>query len=110
MSTKIWKELGSLELVPLTITLHAYDNKSSQYKGPYQNLPMTLAMKMITANAKVVDAQLNYNILFSHSFMYAMHFVTSYIFCFIMFLHDSKLVTIDELTYTLPSSKHSLIP
>jgi len=56
-----------------------------------------LAGKIILIDIKVLDAQLDYNILLGNSYMYTMTEVASSKFCVIMFPNDGKIITIDKL-------------
>ena len=47
MSTSVWKQLGSFELDPSTITLRAWNNHASQPIGLFRNCPITVADKNI---------------------------------------------------------------
>jgi hypothetical protein len=103
MSKTIWKQLGSPELIPSAITLRAYDGHPSQPEGLYQNVPIELGGKMILIDIKVIDAPLDYNILFGCSYMYAMKFMASSVFHTMLFPHNGKIVTIDQLTHYEPN-------
>jgi hypothetical protein len=72
MSKVVWKKLGSPELVPSSITLRAYDGRPSSPEGIFQNVPVELGGKTILIDIEVIDAPLDYNILFGRSYMYAM--------------------------------------
>jgi hypothetical protein len=72
MSKIIWKQLGSPKLIPSSITLQAYDGRPPKPKGLYQNVPVELGGKTILIDIEVIDAQLDYNVLFGWSYMYAM--------------------------------------
>ena len=50
-------------------------------------------------NIEVINAQLDYNLLLGRSYMYTMSVVASTIFCLMMFPHEVKIVTINQLTY-----------
>jgi hypothetical protein len=52
------------ELIPSTITLRDYDGHPSQVEGLYQNVLIDLGGKIILIDIEVIDAQLDYNILF----------------------------------------------
>jgi hypothetical protein len=67
MSKFIWKKLGSPNLVPSVVTLRAYDRRPSSHKGLFQNAPLKLGGKTIMIDIEVIDAPLDYNILFGHS-------------------------------------------
>jgi hypothetical protein len=103
MSKDIWKKIGSPELVPSTITLRAYDGRPTSSKGIYQNVPIELGGKTILIDIEVIDAQLDYNILFGHNYMYAMKAIDSSMFHTMMFPHNGKIVTIDQLTHYEPN-------
>ena len=79
--------------------LRAYDGHPSTPVGLYQNFPVNLAGKTVLIDIKFLDAQLDYNILLGHSYMYAMIAITSSVFRVIMFPHDDWIITIDQLTY-----------
>jgi hypothetical protein len=64
MSKTVWKQLGSPELIPSSITLQAYDGRPSQPEGLYQNVLVELGGKTILIDIEVIDTQLDYNILF----------------------------------------------
>jgi hypothetical protein len=98
MCKSVWKKLGSSELIPSTITLRAYDGRPSSPEGLFQNVPVELGGKTILINIEVIDALLEYNILFGRSYMYAMNVISSSVFRTMMFPHNVKIVTIDQIT------------
>jgi hypothetical protein len=103
MSKVVWKKLGSPELVPSTITLRAYDGRPSSPEGIFQNVPVELGGKTILIDIEFIDAPLDYNILFGCSYMYAMKVVASSVFRTMMFPHNRKINTIDQLTHYEPN-------
>jgi hypothetical protein len=103
MSKDIWQKIGSPELVPSTISLRAYDGRPTSPIGLCQNVPIELGGKTILIDIEVIDAQLDYNILFGRTYMYAMKAVASSVFRTIMFPHNGKIVTIDQLTHYEPN-------
>jgi hypothetical protein len=103
MSKTVWKKLGSPELVPSTITLRAYDGRPSSPEGLFQNVPIELGGKTILIDIEVIDAPLDYNILFGRSYMYAMKAVASSVFRTMMFPHNGKIITIDQITHYEPN-------
>jgi hypothetical protein len=103
MSKVVWKKLGSLELVPSSITLRAYDGRPSSPEGIFQNVPIELGGKTILIDIEVIDTPLDYNILFGRSYMYAMKAVASSMFRTMMFPHNGKIITIDQLTHYEPN-------
>ena len=51
---------------------------------------------------EVVNAQLDYNLLLGRSYMYAMIAIASTVFHLMMFPHEWKIMTVDQLTYHDP--------
>jgi hypothetical protein len=103
MSKTVWKKLGSPKLIPFSITLRAYDRRPSSPKGLFQNVPVELEGKTILIDIEVIDAPLDYNILFGRSYMYAMKAVASSVFQTMMFPHNGKIVTIDQVSHYEPN-------
>jgi hypothetical protein len=103
MSKTVWQKLGSPELTPSAITLRAYDGRPSSSEGLLQNVPVELGGKTILIDIEVIDVTLDYNILFGRSYMYAMEAVASSVFRTIMFPHNGKIVTLDQLSYYEPN-------
>jgi hypothetical protein len=99
MSKSVWKKLGSPELIPSAITLRAYYGRPSSPEGLFQNVPVELWGKTILIDIEVIDAPLDYNILFVHSYMYTMKAVASSIFRMMMFSHNGKIITIDQVSH-----------
>jgi hypothetical protein len=97
MSKLVWKNLDYPELVPSSITLRDYDIRPSSPEGIFQNVPIEFGSKPI--GIEVIDAPLDYNILFGCSYMYAMKAVACFVFHTMMFPHKGKLITIDQLTH-----------
>jgi hypothetical protein len=103
MSKTVWQKLGSPELTPSAITLRAYDGRPSSPEGLLQNVPVELGGKTILIDIEVIDVTLDYNILFGRSYMYAMKAVASSVFRTIMFPHNGKIVTVDQVSYYEPN-------
>jgi hypothetical protein len=91
-------KLGSPRLIPSSITLRAYDGRPSSPKGIFQNVLIELGGKTILIDIEVIDAPLDYNILFGHRYMYAMNVVASSVFRMMMFPHNGKIITIDQVS------------
>jgi hypothetical protein len=108
MSKSVWKKLGSPELLPSAITLRAYDGRSASPEGIFQNVPIELGGKTVLIDIEVIEAPLEYNILLGRTYMYAMKAVASSIFRTIMFPHNGKIVTIDQVTHYEPNPSASL--
>jgi hypothetical protein len=99
----VWQKLGSPELIPSTITLRDYDGRPSSLEGLFQNVPVELGGKTILIDIEVIDAPLDYNILFGCSYMYAMKAVASFIFRTMMLPHNGKIITIDQVSHYEPN-------
>jgi hypothetical protein len=108
MSKTVWQKLGSPELLPSAIKLRAYDGRPSSPEGLFQNVPVELGGKTILIDIEVIDAQLDYNIFLGCTYMYAMKAVASSVFWTIMFPHNGKIVTIDQVTHYEPNPSTSL--
>ena len=57
-----------------------YDRNPTKDQGILPHVPITLARKTVLINIKVINAQLDYNLLLGRSYMYAMQVVVSTIF------------------------------
>jgi hypothetical protein len=108
MSKTVWQKLGSPKLIPSAITLRSYDRRPSSPEGLFQNIPVELESKTILIDIEVIDAPLDYNILFGRNYMYAMKAVASSVFWTIMFPHNGKIVTIDQVSHYEPNPSASL--
>jgi hypothetical protein len=85
------------------LTLRDYDSHPSSSEGIFQNIPIELGGKTILIYIEFIGAPLDYNILFICSYMYAMKAITSSVFRTMMFPHNGKIVTIDQLTHYKPN-------
>ena len=56
--------------------------------------------KAMSVEVEVIDAPLDYNLLLGRSWTYAMSAIASVIFQVVVFPHEGKLVTIDQLRFT----------
>jgi hypothetical protein len=108
MSKLVWKKLGSPKLVPSAITLRAYDDRPSSLEGIFQNVLVEFGGKTILIDIEVINAPLDYNILFRRSYMYAMKAVASSVFRMMMFPHNGKIITIDKLTHYEPNHSSNI--
>jgi hypothetical protein len=102
MSKVIWQKLGSPELVQ-SITLRVDDDRPSSPEGLFQNVPIELGGKTILIDIEFINAPLDYNILFGCSYMYAMKSVAFSVFRTMIFPHNRKIITIDQLTHYEPN-------
>ena len=82
--------------------LHAYDGHVAQPQGVLMNFCVELAEKTVLIDIEVINIQLDYNFLLGHSYMYVMRIISSTIFRLLMFPHDGKVVTINQMVYYDP--------
>ena len=54
----------------------------------------------MSVEAEVIDAPLDYNLLLGRSWTYAMSAIASTVFRVVVFPHECKLVTVDQLDFT----------
>jgi hypothetical protein len=60
---------------------------------------------------EVVDAPINYNLMLGRSWTYEIHIVVSTVFRVLLFPHEGRIVTIDQLSFSRPnpSSRASMV-
>ena len=54
----------------------------------------------MSVEVEVIDALLDYNLLLGRNWTYAMSAIGSVVFRVVVFPHEGKLVTIDQLEFT----------
>jgi hypothetical protein len=66
----------------------------------------------VCVEVEVVDAPLDYNLLLGRSWTYAMHAAVTTIFWVLLFPHEGRIVSIDQLSFSCPdpSSGASTVP
>jgi hypothetical protein len=70
--------------------------------------PLNSGEKTILIDIEVIDAPLDYNILFGCSYMYSMKVVASSIFRTMMFPHNGKIITIDQVSHYEPNHSSNI--
>jgi hypothetical protein len=108
MSKSLWQKHGSPELIPSSIALRAYGGRPSSPEGLFQNVLVELGGKTIVIDIEVIDAPLDCNILFGRSYMYAMKAVASSVFRTMMFPHNGKIITIDQVSHYEPNPSSNI--
>jgi hypothetical protein len=108
MFKTVWKKLGSPDLIPSAITLRYYEGLPSSPEGIFQNVPIELGGKTILINIKVINALLDYTILFGRSYMYAMKALASFVFHTMMFPHNGNIITIDQVSHYEPNPSSNI--
>jgi hypothetical protein len=61
-----------------------------------------LGGKIVCVEVEVVDASLDYNLLLGRSWTYAMQVVVATVFQVLLFPHEGRIVTIDQLSFSRP--------
>jgi hypothetical protein len=108
MSKLVWKKLSSPELIPSAITLRACDGRPSSPEGIFQNFLVELRGKNILIDIEFIDSPLDYNILFGHIYMYAVKNVACSMFLTMMFPHNRKIITIDQVSHYEPNHSSNI--
>ena len=67
MSLSYWKALGSPKLVPSNTLLTSFDRRSFHPHGILPSFKIKLTGKVVSVEAKVIDAPLDYNLLLGRS-------------------------------------------
>jgi hypothetical protein len=112
MSLACWKAIGQPILSPSPTLLTAFDGHSFRPHGIIPSFPMQLGGKTVCIEVEVVDAPLDYNLLLGRSWTYAMHAVVATVFRVLLFPHEGRIMTIDQLSFSRPdpSSGASTVP
>jgi hypothetical protein len=101
MSLACWKAIGQpiLSLSPTLLT--AFDGRSFQPHGIIPSFPVQLEGKTtVCVEVEVADVSLDYNILLGRSWIYAMKVVVATVFWVLLFPHEDRIVTIDQLSFS----------
>jgi hypothetical protein len=102
MSLACWKAIGQPELSPSPTLLTAFDGRSFRPHGIIPSFPVQLGGKTMCVEVEVVDAPINYNLLLGCSWTYAMQAVVATIFRVLLFPHEGRIVTIDQMSFSRP--------
>jgi hypothetical protein len=97
-----WKAIGQPVMYPSPTLIMAFDGHSFRPHGIIPSFPMKLGGKTMCIKVEVVDAPLDYNLLLGRSWIYAMHAVVSTVFQVLLFPHEGRIVTIDQLSFSKP--------
>ena len=100
MSLSCWKALESPELVPSNTLLTAFDGRSFCPHGILPGFEIKLIGKAMFVEVELIDAPLDYNLLLGRSWTHAMSAIASAVFRVVVFPHEGKLVTVDQLDFT----------
>ncbi len=103
LSSTTWKYLGSPQLVLVTQNLLDFNRGTNQPLGILPKLPINLGGKIIYINVMVVQGHLVSNLLLGCDYVYVMEALVSSLFRVICFLHEGRIVTIDQLSFVSPN-------
>jgi hypothetical protein len=102
MSLACWKAIGQPELSPSPTLITTFDGRSFQPHGIIPSFPVRLGGKTVCVEVEVVDAPIDYNLLLGRSWTYAMQAVVATVFRVLLFPHEGRIVTIDQLSFSRP--------
>jgi hypothetical protein len=90
-------------LSPSPTLLTAFDGRSFRPHVIVPSFPVQLGGKIVCVKVEVVDAPLDYKILLGWSWTYAMQAVVATVFRVLLFPHEGRIVTIDQLYFSIPN-------
>jgi hypothetical protein len=102
MSLSCWKAIGHPILSTSPTLLTTFDGHSFRPHGIIPSFPMQLGGKTVYVEVEVVNASLECNILLGRSWTYAMQAVVATIFWVLLFPHEDRIMTIDQLSFSKP--------
>jgi hypothetical protein len=103
LSSFDWQALVCPQLAPVTWNMLDFNRRTNQ---PLRALPqflVTLGGKNLFIDTMVVQDPLDFALLFRWDYVYAMKAIVSTPFHVIYFLHDGRIVTIDQLSFINPN-------
>jgi hypothetical protein len=103
MSMSCLKALGSPKLDTYATLLKSFCGHMLYPHGIITALPIELGGKTLFIVLEVIDAPLEYNLLPGCTWLYEMIVVVSSVFRVLRFLHQGKIVTIDQLAFCTPN-------
>lgn len=103
LSSTTRQALGSLQLMPVTQNLLAFNKGTSQPLAIVPKLCITLGRKIVYIDVMVVQAHLNFSLLLGCDYVYVMGDLVSSLFCVMCFMHEGRIMTIDQLSFIGPN-------
>jgi hypothetical protein len=89
--------------VPVTQTLFYFNRRTNHPLGILPQFPITLGWRIVFIDVIVVHDPLDFDLLLGRDYVYAMKSIVSTLFHVISFLHDGRMVTIDQLSFDGPN-------
>lgn len=99
LSSISWQAVGSLQLVPISLNLSAFNKGTSQPFGILPTFPITLGGNIVYIDVMVVQGPLDFNLLLGRDYVYVMGAHVSSIFQVMCFPHEGSIMIIDQLTF-----------
>ena len=85
--------------MPVTKNLLAFNRGTSQPLGILLKFTITLGGMTIYVDMMVFQGPLDFNIPLGHDYVYVMGVLVSSLFRVVCFLHEGRIVTIDQLSF-----------
>jgi hypothetical protein len=82
--------------------LLSFNRRTSQPLGTLPQFPVTLGGKTVFIDVMVVRDPLDFALILGREYVYSMKDIVSTLFHVISFLHDGRMVTIDQLSFISP--------
>lgn len=101
-----WKDIRSSQVVPPPTLLIAFDGHSHRLHRIIPAFPVFVGGKVVNIEVEIVDANY-YNILLGWNWIYEMDAIVSSLFRIICFPHEGRIVTVDQMEYSLKESNAS---
>jgi hypothetical protein len=108
MSLVYWKALSSQTLSKLLNMLTAFEGHFFHPHGILPTFLVQLGGNMVEVEVEVVVVPLDYNLLLGHNCTYAMVTIVSFVFHMLCFLHQGKIMTVDQLSFAYSSPNASI--
>jgi hypothetical protein len=89
-------------LSPSPTLLIAFNGHSFQPHGIIPSFPVQLGGKTVCVKVEVVDAPPDYNLLLGRSWGYSMQVVVAIVFQVLLFPHEGRITTTDQLSFSRP--------
>ena len=86
-----------------TQNLLAFNRGTSQPLGILPKLPIILGGKIVYIDVMVVQGPLDFNLLLGRDYVYVMRALVSSLFRVMCFLHEGRIVTIDQFSFVGPN-------
>jgi hypothetical protein len=98
--------------VSITYSSYLFQSHSFQPHGIIPSFPMQLGGRPCASRLKWSMHLSDYNLLLGRSWTYAMHAVVATVFWVLLFPHEGRIVSIDQLSFSHPdpSSRASTVP